>query len=141
LPKELDGLRIAQLTDIHLSPFLSERDLARAVDMANETRPHLALVTGDLITSAQDPLDDCLHSWPACAPIAASLAAWVTMKSTRTPRTTSKQGARLGIVSCGPAERLHFGGATLNLAGVDYQPSRKPYLVGANRLIDPGAST
>ena len=55
-----------QLTDIHLSPFLSERELARAVDMANETRAHLALVTGDLITASGDPLDACLA--PARAP-------------------------------------------------------------------------
>ena len=60
LPKDLDGLRLVQLTDIHLSPFLSERELARAVDMANETRAHLALVTGDLISTARDPLDICL---------------------------------------------------------------------------------
>ena len=61
LPKDLDGLRLVQLTDIHLSPFLTERELARAVDMANETRAHLALVTGDLITTARDPLDTCLR--------------------------------------------------------------------------------
>ncbi|MGC8795037.1 MAG: hypothetical protein ACP5U2_16770, partial [Bryobacteraceae bacterium] len=46
LPDDLEGLRIAQLTDIHLGPFLSERELARAVAMANEFRPHLAVVTG-----------------------------------------------------------------------------------------------
>ena len=31
LPPDLDGLRLAQLTDIHLSPFLSVKELARAV--------------------------------------------------------------------------------------------------------------
>ena len=61
LPTDLQGLRIAQITDIHLSPFLSERDFARAIDMANETKPHLTLVTGDLITRAGDPLDACLR--------------------------------------------------------------------------------
>ncbi|MGH9591739.1 MAG: metallophosphoesterase, partial [Bryobacteraceae bacterium] len=60
LPKDLDGLRLVQLSDIHLSPFLSERELAHAVDMANETRAHIALVTGDLITSGGDPVDACL---------------------------------------------------------------------------------
>ena len=37
------------------------------------------------------------------------------------------------------AESLKFGQATLNLAGVDYQPSRKPYLVGAERMVAPDA--
>src|SRR5208283_3910560 len=61
LPKDLQGLRIAQVTDIHLSVFLSEKEFARAVDMANETKPHLTLVTGDLITRFGDPLDECLR--------------------------------------------------------------------------------
>src|SRR5579871_3652853 len=43
LPKDLDGLRIVQVTDIHLSPFLSEQEFARAIDMANETRANLPL--------------------------------------------------------------------------------------------------
>src|SRR5438132_657610 len=44
LPRDLDGLRIVQVTDVHLSPFLSESEFARAIDMANETRAHLALM-------------------------------------------------------------------------------------------------
>src|SRR6202043_2421499 len=61
LPKDLQGLRIAQISDIHLSPFLSEKEFARAIDMANESKPHLTLVTGDLISRAGDPLDACLR--------------------------------------------------------------------------------
>jgi uncharacterized protein len=61
LPQDLDGLRIVQITDIHLSPFLSEREFAAAIDMANETRANIALVTGDLITRSGDPLDACLR--------------------------------------------------------------------------------
>ncbi|HSR09032.1 MAG TPA: metallophosphoesterase, partial [Bryobacteraceae bacterium] len=62
LPQDLDGLRLVQVTDIHLSPFLSRAELERAIDMANETRAHIALVTGDLITTNRDPLDNCLDS-------------------------------------------------------------------------------
>ena len=140
LPKELDGLRLAQLTDIHLSPFLSERELARAVDMANETRPHLALVTGDLITSAQDPLDDCLRQ---LARLRAEGGIFGCLGNheiyANAEDYVEQQGARLGMRFLRMrAERLQFGAAMLNLAGVDYQPSRKPYLVGADRLIDAG---
>ena len=140
LPKELDGLRIAQLTDIHLSPFLSERELARAVDMANETRPHLALVTGDLITTAQDPLDNCLRQ---LARLRAEGGVFGCMGNhelySNAEDYVEEQGARLGLRFLrSRAERLQFGGVTLNLAGVDYQSSRKPYLVGADRLVAPG---
>jgi len=141
LPKELDGLRIAQLTDIHLSPFLSERELARAIDMANETRPHLALVTGDLISTAQDPLDDCLRQ---LARLRADSGVFGCLGNheiyANAEDYVEKQGGHLGIRFLRTrAERLQFGGATLNLVGVDYQPSRKPYLAGADRLIDPAS--
>jgi len=140
LPKELDGLRIAQLTDIHLGPFLSERELARAVDMANETRPHLALVTGDLITTAQDPLDNCLRQ---LARLRAERGVFGCMGNheiyAEAEDYVEGHGARLGLRFLrSHAERLQFGGAEINLAGVDYQSSRKPYLVGADRLVAPG---
>src|SRR5262249_4742706 len=61
LPSDLEGLRLLQLSDIHLSAFLSETELARVIDASNELRPHLAMVTGDLISSRGDPLDACLR--------------------------------------------------------------------------------
>ena len=60
LPTALAGLRIAQLTDIHFSAYLGVKELERAIAMANETRPHLTLLTGDFITVRRDPLDQCL---------------------------------------------------------------------------------
>ena len=35
---DLEGLRIGQLTDLHVSPWLSVRDAGRAVDMLNELK-------------------------------------------------------------------------------------------------------
>ena len=61
LPQDLDGLRLSQLTDIHLGPFLGVKELRRAVDIATEFRPHLALVTGDLVSERGDPLDQCIQ--------------------------------------------------------------------------------
>ena len=96
---DLDGLRLVQLTDIHLSPFLSERELDRAVAMANETRAHMALVTGDLITIAARSAGSVPEPpGAACAPTRASSAAWEIMRFMPKSKTTStEQGARLGI--------------------------------------------
>jgi hypothetical protein len=60
LPVDLEGLRLVQLSDIHLSAFLSEKEFARVIDASNELRPHVTLVTGDLISMRGDPLDACL---------------------------------------------------------------------------------
>src|ERR1017187_981310 len=61
LPPDLDGLRILQLSDIHLSAFLSEGEFARVIDAARDLHPQLAVVTGDLISGHSDPLDSCIR--------------------------------------------------------------------------------
>ena len=141
LPKDLDGLRLVQLSDIHLSPFLSERELARAVDMANETRAHLALVTGDLISTARDPLDICLKQLSRLRADAGVFGCLGNHEIYANAEDyVEQQGARMGQRYLRQrAESLKFGQATLNLAGVDYQRSRKPYLVGAEQMIAPDA--
>ena len=141
LPADLDGLRLVQLTDIHLSPFLSRAVLERAVAMANETRAHVALVTGDLITTSRDPLDDCLQ---ALAGLRADAGVFGCMGNhevyARSQEYTEREGARRGLRFLRQAAApLHFGDATLNLAGVDYQRIRKRYLAGAETMIVPGA--
>ena len=141
LPEDLHGLRLVQVTDIHLSPFLSERVLARAVDIANETRAHLALVTGDLISTRNDPLDACLAQLSRLRADAGIFGCLGNHEIYADAEDyVEKQGARLGHRYLRHrAESLKFGTATLNLAGVDYQRSGKPYLVGAGRMVAPGA--
>jgi predicted MPP superfamily phosphohydrolase len=141
LPKDLDGLRLVQLTDIHLSPFLSEGELARAVDMANETRAHLALVTGDLISTGRDPLDICLKQLSRLRTDAGIFGCMGNHEIYADAEDyIEQQGARLGHRYLRQrAESLKFGQATLNLAGVDYQRSHMPYLAGAEQMVAPDA--
>jgi hypothetical protein len=141
LPKDLDGLRIVQVTDIHLSPFLSEREFARAVDMANETRAHIGLVTGDLISRPGDPLDACLRQLSRLRAEAGVLGCLGNHEVyTKTEDYVTAEGRRIGIEFLrGEARQLRFGSAVLNFAGVDYQKYRSPYLVGAERMVAPGA--
>ncbi len=51
LPQELDGLRIAHLSDFHLGvPSRGLRAVERAVDWVAERQPDLVCVTGDLLS-------------------------------------------------------------------------------------------
>ncbi len=141
LPKDLDGLRLVQLTDIHMSAFLSEREVARAVDMANETKAHIALVTGDLITYGGDPLDACLGQ---LARLRAEAGIFGCMGNhehyANVEDYVEHSGARQGLQFLRQrAVQLPFGDAALNLAGVDYQRLHHPYLKGARQLVVPGA--
>jgi hypothetical protein len=49
LPRELDGFRIAQLTDLHLGPTRGRDWLAEVVEKTNAARPDLVAITGDLV--------------------------------------------------------------------------------------------
>lgn len=141
LPEDLDGLRLVQLTDIHRSVFLGNRELERVVGMANETRAHIALVTGDLISGFGDPLDDCLDRLARLKSDAGTFGCLGNHEIyAHAEEHTTRRGAELGMrflrhQSAG----LRFGSATLNLAGVDYQRTSKPYLRRAERLVAPGA--
>jgi predicted MPP superfamily phosphohydrolase len=142
LPKDLQGLRLVQLSDIHLSPFLTEEELARAVDMANSLRAHLALVTGDLITSHGDPLDGCLRQLARLRADAGVLGCLGNHEIyARAEEEATVKGARLGLEFLRQQARLlRFGDAALNVAGVDYQRQGKRYLAGAEKLLAPNAT-
>jgi uncharacterized protein len=60
LPPNLDGLRLVHLSDLHIGDFMPRAAIRRAVDLANTVKPDLAVLTGDVITSARDPLEDCV---------------------------------------------------------------------------------
>lgn len=48
LPPELDGIRIVQLTDIHLSPLFAHDRFERIIEAAKALAPDFYVVTGDL---------------------------------------------------------------------------------------------
>jgi predicted MPP superfamily phosphohydrolase len=54
LPPELEGYRIAQLSDLHCGAFTPPERVRRWVERANALAPDLMVVTGDLITSGDD---------------------------------------------------------------------------------------
>jgi uncharacterized protein len=128
LPPQLDGMEIVQISDIHLSSYMSRESVRRVVDMANDVNADLAVVTGDLITGVHDSVADCVDE----------------IRHLRAP---------LGVYGCNGnheiyaraedlAERLYaqagmrmlrrenaiipYRGALLNLIGVDYQRERTP---------------
>lgn len=49
LPTALEGLRVVQLTDLHISRLLQADWVAEVVERSNRLKPDLVVVTGDLI--------------------------------------------------------------------------------------------
>ena len=61
LTSSLSQLRIVQLSDIHLGPFLTAEELAGYVDAVNRLRPDLVAITGDFVTSRHDEVSPCVE--------------------------------------------------------------------------------
>ncbi|MEN6521626.1 MAG: metallophosphoesterase [Armatimonadota bacterium] len=63
LPQGLDGLRVVQMSDLHLGATTSNGIISKAVDIANSARPDIVVLTGDFVTyheSASIPLSRIL---------------------------------------------------------------------------------
>jgi len=137
LHPDLNGLRISQLTDIHYGTFFGRRELERAVAMANETRPHIALVTGDLITRSGDDLQGCMSILKA---VRGEAGVWACHGNHEQYAGLEDEatliGERQGFhFMRGASEILRFGKAKLNLAGIDYQSLGSEPLAGAEEWL------
>ncbi len=62
LSSGLSQLTIAQLTDIHVGPFMPPEELARYVDAVNRLKPDLIALTGDFITSSRSEVAPCVET-------------------------------------------------------------------------------
>jgi uncharacterized protein len=126
LPKELDGLRIAQLSDIHIGSYISAADVRRAVGMANELQADLSVVTGDFITGPNDPLRTCISE---LAGLRAPLGVWGCNGNHEIYADAQHVAAELfaehgmKLLRQENAE-ISWRGAKFNLVGVDYQLAR-----------------
>ncbi len=123
LPKELEGLRIAQLSDIHIGAYMTPVEIARAVGMANDLQPDLAVVTGDFVSTVGDPLDACITE---LSRLRAPLGVWgcngnheiYAGVEDEAERLFREKGMRLLRAQNAV---IQHNGASLNLLGVDYQ--------------------
>jgi uncharacterized protein len=126
LPPALDGMHIAQISDIHLSGYMSREAVRRAVDMTNDLGADLTVVTGDFITGSADPIADCIEE---VSRLHAPLGVWgcngnheIYAKAEDIAQQLFAQ-AGMKLLRQENAQLL-FRGATFNLIGVDYQRER-----------------
>src|SRR5579872_2310262 len=143
LPAALDGLRITQLSDIHIGSYMPVAQVRRAVGMANELNGDLTVVTGDFLTVRGDPLEDCITE---LSRLHAPLGIWgcngnheiYAHAEAKSAELFQKFGMKL--LRHENAE-LRWNGGAFNLIGVDYQRQRPehgirpPMLAGVKTLV------
>lgn len=143
LPPNLDGLRIVQLSDLHIGDFMPRAAIRRAVHMANTLQADLAVLTGDLISDGHDPLEDCIAE---LSQLRAPLGIWGchgnherwTEVEERAQALFQHYGMHVLRQQC---VELSWRGGTVNLIGVDDQREHRrsgdqsPMLHGIEALV------
>lgn len=143
LPEGLDGLRIVQLSDIHIGGYMPRDQVRRAVEMANSLGADLAVVTGDFVTNRADPLEDCIEELAA---LRAPLGVWGCNGNHEIYARCEARAASLfrqigGRILRRENAELVWKGVPFNLLGVDYERSRSalgraaPMLAGVEPLV------
>ncbi len=151
LPKAFDGFRIAQLSDIHIGPFMPAEDIRRYVAMVNQLKPDLVALTGDFVTWEASPAAAVVETLSALkAPFGifgclGNHERWAGVEDSITRRFAARGTRMLRHQNAA----IESAGEQLNLIGVDYQ-TRAPfgpprdgvvnkYLEGVEDLMQPGA--
>jgi predicted MPP superfamily phosphohydrolase len=120
LPPELDGLRIAHLSDFHLGvPSRGRRAAERAVDWVAERKPDLVAITGDLLSRprGEDELLRLLSKLPHPYVVLGNHDHAIS----RDPFSRPVELGRLehGTMLLDHAEVVELRGKRIELAGVD----------------------
>jgi uncharacterized protein len=149
LPKAFEGFRIAQLSDFHISPFMTADEIRRCVTIANGLKADLAVLTGDYV--ADDPAAEG-EVVQALAGLSAPYGVFGCLGNheiyTETENSITRLFAAVGIRILRQERALiQSHGEALNLIGVDYQQRRfsrdhdghlvDRYLEGSEKLVMP----
>ena len=126
LPRAFHGFRIVQLSDLHVGPFMSEDQIRKYAQIANELKADLIALTGDFVTWDADTAPAVVNAlsglkarfgvygslgnhdaWAGAEDLLAGLFAQCGVRILRQQRTA-----------------IQANGEALNLIGVDWTNSR-----------------
>jgi predicted MPP superfamily phosphohydrolase len=121
LPKAFEGFRIAQLSDIHISPFMPADEIRRCVTITNELKADLVVMTGDYLLwdpAAQGDVVQALEGLRARYGVFGCLGNHESI--TDTEESITRLFAAQGIhILRQERATIRLDGDTLNLIGVD----------------------
>jgi predicted MPP superfamily phosphohydrolase len=149
LPKAFEGFRIVQLSDLHISAFMSAEEIRRYVAIANRLKADLVALTGDFVTweaAMEGTVVQALSDLKAPFGVFGCLGNHENL--TQTQDSITRLFAAEGIHILRQARTpVQVGNESINLIGVDFQslfggrydpqwPS-SAYMHGVERLVIP----
>jgi predicted MPP superfamily phosphohydrolase len=136
-PRELDGLRVVHLSDIHVGGGMTRERLLRVAELTNRAKPDVVAHTGDFLTHRSGEFDVPLYE--ALARVRAPFGQWACLGNHdyEDPDRLVRRLHDAGVTTRRNARsRIEVAGRPLELAGSEFvfpRPSR-PSAYGA--LID-----
>ncbi len=120
LPHSLDGLTIAQLSDLHAGSFFSDRPMVEAVALTQSLQPDLIVVTGDFVNHDAAEMDLIM---PALRSLNADLGVYGCLGNhdhyARLPDVVNRVRATPVDLLVNTHRTLEIDGARLHLIGTD----------------------
>lgn len=142
LHPDLDGLRVAQLSDVHCGPHLPRWVYRRWVATALARRPDLVALTGDLITTGEGYVADVEDLARALSAPMGVVACMGNHDYFQTERGVSDALDRAGVrLLRNEGEVLTRGAGRLWVAGVDDRWTKRDDLAAALREKPEGVPT
>jgi predicted MPP superfamily phosphohydrolase len=150
LPNAFEGFRIVQLSDLHISPFMTGEQIRRYVAIANQLQSDLIALTGDFLADdpmAQEEVVHILAGLRAPYGVFGCLGNHEYMTGTEESITHLFAIEQIRILR---QERvpIQLHGETMNLIGIDYQQARfsadhdghlvDRYMAASEKLVMPG---
>ncbi len=141
LPREFHGFRIAQISDIHISGFMTEEQIRNVVNVINGLKPELVALTGDYVTwdaRTEGPVVEALSGFQAPYGAIGCLGnheIYAGIEESLTRRFRDR-GVR---ILRNENHEIHASSERLNFIGVDYQRRGRKYLEGVGHLMLPDA--
>ncbi|HUE20930.1 MAG TPA: metallophosphoesterase [Bryobacteraceae bacterium] len=136
LPQAFAGFRIAQLSDIHIGPFMPEDEIRKYVRITNDLKPDLIALTGDFVTwdpSTQRAVVNALTALRAPFGIFGCLGNHEAWSHTEDSITRMFQQVGIRILR---QERVPITtrAQSFNLIGVDFE-TRRPMVSGSEKFV------
>ncbi len=136
LPKAFEGFRIAQLSDIHISPFMPADEIRRCVTITNQLKADLVVMTGDYLLWDPGEQGEVVHILAGLrAPYGVFGCLGNHETITQTEESITRLFAAQGIrILRQDRASIRLGSDTLNLIGID---DSQPDLKAIERLVMP----
>lgn len=120
LPERFENYRITQLTDVHHSRILGIEEVIRVVQLAQQTRPDIFVLTGDYSTSYRRYIEPCAE---ALGSLSAPDGVWAVLGNhdhyTDSELTTRALERQRIVVLNNKNTSLRRGSDVLQLSGID----------------------